>query len=454
MSLTLLIWLVLFAGLAFLAFKRPAYGVAVYMLTVFACPPFWWWGDPIETYRWNFYCGWILLAAVVISRMIGSQRLGQNDPPESRRLRWLAVFMVLNATLVHVALADSWAISSEVYTYLLKFTLLFFLIAASVKDKTDYRIVLWSLLLGAAYIGYEVTVNDRGHIQGTRLEGVGMPNASTANALASLMVTLLPLCGSFFLVGKRWEKVMCLIAAPFIVNVLLLCNSRGAFLASIATAVVFLAAAPPGVRRKALKVVALGAVAVWLLLGDERIVERFATTFADAEERDSSAAGRLEYWKAGLEMITDYPAGAGGDGFHDVHGPKYIARISGQTFEARSVHNGYINTACDWGLQGLLLKMAFMGTATLLLWRTARYCNATGDEFGALMSCGLLAGMIGFLITSLFGDYLDNEWAFWMPACAVAHARLFYLPALNRSAIGQRPEHTLHMWSTTKRGAA
>ena len=112
--------------------------------------------------------------------------------------------------------------------------------------------------------------------------------------------------------------------APLIVNVVLLCNSRGAFLAAIVSAVVFIAMSPGRIRSKAVKTVAVGAFGVFLLMGDVRIMDRFLTTFASEEERDSSAQSRLNFAGAGLAMIGDYPLGAGGNGFKKVHGIKYL----------------------------------------------------------------------------------------------------------------------------------
>ena len=174
------------------------------------------------------------------------------------------------------------------------------------------------------------------------------------------------------------------------------------------------------------------------------------TTFTDAEERDSSAASRLDYWQAGLRMLADYPLGAGGDGFHDVHGPKYIAQVSGVYFDSRSVHNGFINTACDWGIQGLLLSLAFLGGALALLWRTMRACNTRGDERGALLACGLFAGVVGFLVTSLFGDYLDNEWGYWVAACAVAHVALYSVPSVGAYRMQQPLYYGYRFWPRTE----
>ena len=54
MTLTLAAWCVLLVWLVIKSFGRPSYAIGVYMLTFFAHPLYWWWGDPIEDFRWNF----------------------------------------------------------------------------------------------------------------------------------------------------------------------------------------------------------------------------------------------------------------------------------------------------------------------------------------------------------------------------------------------------------------
>jgi hypothetical protein len=413
---------VLLAVLVLLAFHRPAWGVSIYMLTFFAFPDFWWWGRPIAGYRWSFYSGCVLLAAVVLSRLSGGSEARQTRL--TRRVAWLAVLILINATVVQVFLAPYPEISVEAYTLLAKFVLLFFLIVAAARTREDLRIILLSVVLGAGYIGYECTINDRGRLRGNRLEGVGCPSAHGANELASVMVTVLPITGAFFLAGRRREKWLMVPIAPFIVNVVLLCNSRGAFLSALAAGGALLFFTPRLVRKRILQLLVLGAVATWLLLGDPRIVDRFFTSFADKEELDHSASERMVYWRAGLQMISDHPLGAGGDGFKKVYASRYLAQM-GRFFQHRAVHNGFINEACEWGIQGLLLRMLFVGGALALLWRIVRSSSAEHDLFGRLLGCCLFAGIIAFLGTCLFGDRLDNEWGYWMVAMAVAYGRLY-----------------------------
>src|SRR5690606_33608939 len=115
-------------------------------------------------------------------------------------------------------------------------------------------------------------------------------------------------------------------------------------------------------------------LALYLLLGDPKILERFATTFVGAEERDRSAASRIEFWTAGVLMLRDYPLGAGGGSFKYVHGNKYLAE-AGSDQQSRSIHNGYLTEATDWGIQGLVLKLLFITAALRMAYRTMQHCR-------------------------------------------------------------------------------
>ncbi len=418
MSLTLLIWMVLLAGLAIGSVQRPVLAVVAYLLTFFLSPPFWWWGDPIAGYRWNFYVGFLLLGASFLCPA----------PTTSGRIRPLVIaggLMVLNAAVVHFAFGGGTEVSADPFTLMMKFLLLVYLMNRTIKDVSDLQIVMLSMILGAAYIGYEVTFNDRGAIVNNRLEGVGAPGATTANHFASLMVTVLPLVAPFFLVGKNWMRFLVVLSAPMIINVVLLCNSRGAFLAAILTGVVFACVAPTKVRRKAWITLGVGAFAVFLMLGDQRIIDRFMTTFSSGEERDSSAQSRLDFWGCALEMISDHPLGAGGHGFKKVHGVKYL-RKNGVSDVARAVHNGYLNEACEWGIQGLLLRLFWFFVAVRISWQVIR--NSRGDpnfnEFLLLAMCAVMSGFVGYLLTCLFGDMVSAEWGYWMVAMIIAIATL------------------------------
>jgi hypothetical protein len=234
MSATASIWVVLAVTLLLMSLKRPVWALALYFLTFFAAPAFWWWGDELPVLRYALWAGYILLGSVVIARPPGVANL-----PAADKIRMTAILMAVNAGMVHLLFAVDRSISLETLIEFWKYLLLYFLISTAIKDRADLHRAVAVIALGAAYIGWEVTINGRGDFSGSRLEGVGAPAAQTSNSLANVMLVVLPLAGSLFL-QKSWKwKTVAIVASPLILNVLLLCNSRGAFLGLIGTGISF-----------------------------------------------------------------------------------------------------------------------------------------------------------------------------------------------------------------------
>lgn len=424
MSVTAIIWLLLAVCLLVGTVVRPSWSVAFYMLTFFAAPHLWWWGRGLPSLRYALIAGFILLASVAIH----SGRAPGRPGPSMRLPSIAGVLLILNAGFVQFALAADKTVSMDGYIELIKYVILYFLLVAAIHTRKDMHIVLVSLAVGAAYIGYEVTINERGTFEAGRLEGVGAPGADTANALASMLLLVLPLIGSLFIDGKWWHKALVVVAAPLALNVVILCNSRGAFLGLIGAAVVFLFLARGQTRKKAVRVLLLGGAALYLLLGDPEILQRFTTTFVGAEERDRSAASRIEFWHAGWLMIQDYPLGAGGGSFKYTMGDKYLA-AAGSAQLARSLHNGYLTEATDWGVQGLILKLLFVSAAIVMAYRTVERCRKASRLEDSLVGVAFIVAVAGFLIICMFGSYLQSEWAYWIVAFLVRYSEIYAEPA-------------------------
>jgi putative inorganic carbon (hco3(-)) transporter len=420
MSAMAMAWAALAALFLIASLRRPVWAVALYMLTFFAAPHFWWWGADLPTLRYSLISGFVLLVAVAFHS-------GQAPVDTSRRFTLVhaaAVAAALNAGLVHAILASDPATSFADLLEVLKFTLLIFLLAAAMQTKRDFRLVLIAIALGAAYIGYEVTINERGYFRGGRLEGVGAPGADSSNSLANVMLMTLPLIGSLFVGGSRRDKLIVVCSAPLALNVLLLCNSRGAFIGLIASGVVFLLIARGITRKHALRALGLGGLALFLLLGDPQILERFSSTFLGSEDRDRSAASRIEFWRAGVNMIRDYPLGAGGGAFKYVHGAEYLAEITGEEVD-RSLHNGFLTEATSWGVQGLLLRLVLFGAAIFAALRTSNRCRLHGRAEDAMIGLCVVATAMGFLVHNMFGVFLTNEWSYWIIALLVSYHQLY-----------------------------
>ncbi len=423
MSLTAIVWLLTFAVLVLLSLRRPVWAIGLYMQTFFAAPQNWWWGDQIPTTRYALWAGIILLVATVAYKAHAESDASY----KLTRIHRVAILMCINATLVHLVLAVDRNISSNTYAEILKYSLLFVLMRAAIQDKRDFRTAVMSIAVGAFYIGWEVTINERGDFNGSRLEGVGAPGADAANSLANLMLTCLPLISSLLVDGQKRHKLVGIMAAPLVLNVLILCNSRGAFLGLIGTGLAFLLIARGKTRKQAIRALALGCVALYLLLGDPKILDRFTTTFTGSEQRDNSAESRLLFWEAGLRMLNDYPLGAGGGAFKFNLGRRYQAQIVGADggVQDRSLHNGYLTEATDWGIQGLILKLSMLGLALLAAYRTEERCRREGRTKEALTGLCIMTSGIGLMIHCMFGSFLASEWTFWAMALMLRYSELY-----------------------------
>jgi putative inorganic carbon (hco3(-)) transporter len=420
MSLRAIAFILTFLGLSVLSTRRAAYGFLVYLFPVFMAPGHWWWGwqAGIAGYRWSFTAGAVLLAAVLF-QCVREGKVPQID----RRLLLVGAALICNATFVHLFLAPVPKISADAYGLLIKFVALSFIIQAAVRNERDWQLMAIGLAVISCYTGYETTLGVRRGFSGGRFEGAGIAGAGSSNHYSSLLVSILPIIGSLILLPGLPAKIAGLVSAPLNLNMFLYCNSRGGFLGMIAAGVTFFLAASGRARRHALIALLLGALAGYNLLGDDKIVARFWSIFVASDERDQSAQGRLLFWRAGMMMVRDHPFGSGGDGFKRVHGSEYLLQL-GVRQDIRAVHNGYINDAAEWGIQGLALRLVFIGIGVMAAFRVLRMAKRRRDPYDGVLGAALIASFAGFAVTCMFGDFLDAEWAFWVVGLAAAKERL------------------------------
>lgn len=427
MNLTVATWCVVFIWLVFKSFQRPSYAIGVYMLTFFAHPQYWWWGDILEGYRWNLFAGVLLLGTLLLSRTALETK---SERPLSTNAIPIVLLMALNMIVVHVLFAANSDSSLGWLTARLKFFGLFLLIQYAIRDEEDYRIVAMSIALGMAYIGYEATINERGSFSGGRLEGIGAAGVTSSNQLASLFITGLPIAVTLlFTQITNWQKAGILAACGFSFNIVLMCNSRGAFLGLIIGGLAFLFMATGPARKKSRRIVALAAVATFLLLGDPAILSRFMTTFTTEVEQDASAQSRLQFWSEAMAMLADHPLGSGGNSFSEGLGWRY--RRGGQGTQGdrtigdtRAIHNGFLTEAVDWGVQGFVLMILFILAICRTLRRGRRMALAARDINALMVFACFSTSLVAWLVSSVFGDYLNDEWGLWIAAITYAYLRV------------------------------
>jgi len=426
MSLTALVWLGLFIIFTVMTFRRSSWGIPLYMMTFYTLPAGWWWGKSTLAatgIRWNLAAALIMAVAVLLDLR---RKPRDVDGATGRVLKVLLLYAI-GATFVHFLFAspsaEDMVRSYEGLTLIWKQLGLLLLMCLAMRDEFDVKLMIYSLIIGAGYVGYEVIINERGGFHGSRLEGIFIPGAAESNYMAGLFCLSLVLAGGLLLIGTRREKVAAFLVLPFIFDVILRCNSRGAFLALILAGAWLVWSAKGHIRRYAIVGIALGCLAGFLLIGDVRIQERFLTTFAGSEDRDASAEMRLTLWTQALEMLQKHPFGSGSEAaFKSDRGVRYMYKVG--IPGPRAVHNGYLDIAVSWGIQGLIIYLIAIYLAWRRLRAGIRHAASEGDERTAFLGVCMEAALITQLGVCVFISSLDGEWFFWWIALALAYERI------------------------------
>ena len=101
-----------------------------------------------------------------------------------------------------------------------------------IREEKHYKWLIWVIIAGVANFGriaYEKGKN--------RYLGFAAPNATEENAISAHVVSTMPFLGIQFIKGNRYQKIFLVLVAPFLVNLLILANSRGSFLGFVVIAI-------------------------------------------------------------------------------------------------------------------------------------------------------------------------------------------------------------------------
>lgn len=404
-------WVTVYGGGLAGSILHPIYPLVAYLTFYYMPPHLNWWGKDLPDLRYSLTAALFLLGSIVFLQS-GLEKLKDERNPA---LPWL---MAWGANTV---LVTAWAFDtarSWLYTVVcLKLVLLYALLPAAIRTPTQFDVFGAVHVTGAAYWGYKAWDNPKR--EAGRLMEVGGPDTQNDNQAAGHLVTVLPFAALFVLTERRrWLRALYALEAAFIVNVFILCNSRGATLGLIAAGMAAVGLAGKGRRKRLIGVGILGALAV-LYLADPEFIARQQTT---VNATDNSAQSRKVIWAAGLQMIRDYPLGGGGRAFH-IMSPSYIPTITADANTGeRSPHNTYVQLATDWGIHGAVLFFAFMGVTIRLLHRVRKRTPDSAWYF--YRSLAVEVALIGTMTAAFFSSRLYGESIYWLCGLAFALHRL------------------------------
>ncbi len=403
-------WVLAYAGLAFFTLFSPIYGFLLYALDYFQHPRLRWWGrSPSLDQRWSLIASFIWLAAC----LLGGLNLLDPKVVGHRAVKFLIAFVVV------AFIVTQWAIvpveSNRYLVDIIKLVVFVLLLTATIRTKGLFHVAILTMILGAFSWGFDVWTNP--HRVGGRLERVGGSDTQGDNAAACHLVATLPLVATLFLRGKLWEKVLAFLAGGFVVNAIILCNSRGAIISFLAGGLALVLLSPGKMRKQLAALGVVGLCGFWMLI-DQTFINRQQTTLS--YEEDGSATGRLETWKGGLRLIADHPVGVGGGGFNRLS-PKYLPDVvDAHGGSDRAAHNTYIWAASDWGIPGLFCYVGFLLSMIGSLHKLRRHPDPSIGSWALAME----AALIGFMVNAVFINRLYAEIQFWYCGLACALVNL------------------------------
>lgn len=132
-------------------------------------------------------------------------------------------------------------------------------------------------------------------------------------------------------------------------------------------------------------ILVLGATLVVLLAGPS-VVREFGSIFGAEEEMDVSAESRFYLWKAGAEIIWEYPWFGVGPGCSSAFVPLYYDFVGLRAENEKALHNLFFEIMCENGIIAGTIYFSFF----LLPWGMVWLNRQHGDR---IASSGRRAGV-------------------------------------------------------------
>ncbi len=406
-------FLMMFFGLCSTSLFIPILGVANYMMVYQIAPEHTWWYKPIAHLgiRYSMTSAVCMMFGMVLCL----PRLPRCKPMINV---WdiAAVFLLSVVVLGDITGLPPSPISSQLTEKYVKMMVFVFCMTRLAVTKRNLTIVIWTLVLGSLYIGYDAWTAPRGAFAHGRLEFIGGPDFRHSSGLAAHMAAMLPIIGACFMTTKPWKfRAVAAAAGALTVNTVILCRTRSAFIGLGVGAVVALLLAPKRMRMKTYGAIIVAGICAYALT-DAAFWERMATlSDRDALNADKSAMGRLDIWKAAGEIMTEYPMGVGIGNF------AYTMQKTHPHIGRRAAHNTFVLCFTELGLQGLVFLLVIVTSSFYCAWKSIQIADRTHDPtWTRFMGYGFILSMVIGLSAQMFTERLYTE-AFWwilaLPTC-------------------------------------
>jgi putative inorganic carbon (HCO3(-)) transporter len=411
MAILSVVFLLVFFITILLSFATSGVSAIVgYQIIYFMNPMNRWWSNEIPDLPYSF----ITVLTLVIILLIKFKKLSEGS-------RWSdqIVIKLLLLLLVYYYIVYFFALLPDIHLqFTINFTTLIFTMLVFyklIRTETALDIVLWGYIFGASYIGYVATITGRN--SNNRVEGIGMVDGFQANDTASALVPAFSLLIYYAWQGNLKIKILSAILGAFIVNGIVLINSRGSFLGVIVSLsiffmyMIFSKYQKEGQKFMAIFIILLG-FSGGLIVADDSFWERM-DTLSNPADKEKSGSSRTVFWMATFEMLELHPFGMGVSGYN-VLSSQFIDQenMSGST--SKSVHSSWFQGLSEIGWLGMTIFLFLIYELFRQSWNTKKLVAENGDYSTYFKILALECSLIGFLVSATFINRFRAEILYWM----------------------------------------
>jgi O-antigen ligase len=327
------------------------------------------------------------------------------------------ITLLLLAFVTWTLLSVTWAESSSaVLTSLGRYIpnfVVFFLIYAAADKRSHVPALLAFFVLGAAVAATDGVVNPPTVTLATDVSRTG-GTFGDPNYLAAVLVVALALGGALASMRSVLPlvRVGAMIACALSIAGILLSVSRGGLIALGVALVTSVFVAGKWRARLAVLTVLIGIVTVGYFGFYASAAVRQRVT------QSNGGSGRTDIWSVGWRMVKAHPLNGVGAGNFPISGRQYLLQ-PGLTTHAQYIldapkvaHNTYLELLAEGGIPALALFLAIVGLSLRCIHKAWRAFRKSKDREMELVCYALFAGLLGFLVASVFlsEEYSKQLW--------------------------------------------
>jgi hypothetical protein len=296
--------------------------------------------------------------------------------------------------------------------------LMFFIVLGLIDSEKALTALVWCFIGITIYYTYwandHYLASNWAQFRQGRLVGPSNSPYMDGNVFSIVFVIGMPfVLFSIFQVEKKWQKLLLILAIPLIWHALILCASRGAFIAAGVSTLL----ASFMLRSKILNIVLLAGFAIFIVDQGSTLTSRTSATISAANANQVAQLNpRLVSWGVGIDITLKHPfLGAG---------PQRFQQASRAYFPGRSphvAHSTLFNFSSNLGIFAALTYLSFF----FISWKMFRANKKALEEWPNknldFINKASICSIAGFFVGALFLDLIIFEPFYFVLLIVVAN---------------------------------